>query len=97
MEFPILVYTSPGPITYPGDVGTYNFKQVNDFDELERHLSVGYHMSAIEAIFPKLPQSDDQEPSRQDLIQRARDLQINFPKNITTSKLLSLIEEKAKD
>lgn len=89
MEFPVLVYTSPGIIDYPGG-GSYSFKQVDSELEYNIALESGWYQSSQDAIHP--PEND--MPTREELIYKANELKIKFSKNISTARLFSLINEQ---
>jgi hypothetical protein len=48
MEFPRLVFTSPGPFTCNG--GTYGHVPVKDSSEYEAAMKAGYHPTVPEAL-----------------------------------------------
>lgn len=47
-QFPMMVYTSPGPHECPG--GSYGFEQVKDEKELTAALEVGFFLTLKEAL-----------------------------------------------
>lgn len=94
-RFPILVYQSPGDLCHPRGF-TYRFIQVNDDLELQSRLESGWVQSSELAIRDAIDRENvdySTPPTRAELLGYASDLGLKVPKNITTAKLLSLIEQ----
>lgn len=102
MEFPRLVYKDGGPHQRKG--GTYDYRPVHNESEFDAALSQGWHESVTDALAPKPaepikppPVSDDtRPPTREELMQKATELGIQFDGRTGDKKLAALIAEKLK-
>lgn len=104
MEFPTLVYRDGGPHQRPG--GTFDYRPVNDKQQLQAALAEGWHCSVPEAIEagrkpapePAAQVAPDQSPpqnsgppDRQALEAQAKQLGIRFDGRTTDRKLAEAI------
>ncbi len=105
MQFPTLVYKKDGPYNAGGSK-TYDFREVKDSASLDEFLEDGWLLTLAEAMkpTPKKPiiviaenvtvdQKDDQPPSRNELEQQAKELNIKFDGRTTDKRLLEQINE----
>ncbi len=95
MEFPRLVYKCPGPHARQG--GTYDHAVVNDADEHASQIGAGWFNTLPEAIEGKpvtqeVP-ADDAAPTRAELEEKAKSLNIAFDGRTSDAKLLAKITE----
>ena len=95
MEFPRLVYKCPGPYARQG--GAYDHAVVNDADEHASQISAGWFNTLPEAIEGKptaqeVP-ADDAAPTRAELEEKAKSLNIAFDGRTSDAKLLAKITE----
>jgi len=93
IEFPTLVYRCPGPHFGPRG-STYNYVGVNNEDELVLRVAEGWCVTLDEAVDGKKPAvpADDAPPTRVEMEEKARELQIKFDGRTTDRKLSALIE-----
>lgn len=96
MEYPALVYKTPGPFTHGG--GTHDYVAVNDDDELEQRLAEGWFKSMLEAIDgkpsePEQEAKDNSAPTRAELEAKAKELGIAFDGRTSDAKLLGKIND----
>jgi len=95
MEFPRLVYKCPGPYARQG--GTYDHAVVNDANEHASQIGAGWFNTLPEAIEGKedsqeVP-ADDAAPTRAELEEKAKSLDIAFDGRTSDAKLLAKITE----
>ena len=95
----MIVYKNGGNCQRPG--GTYSWMGVKDKEEINQALENGWFLTLAEAIEEKKsektpdikePESND-APTRDELLMKAKELNLEFPKNIPTAKLLGMINE----
>lgn len=102
MEFPALVYRTPGPYQRTG--GTYDYRGVTNHDELKECLRAGWYSSLPEAMERRhaidesaldtaTDVADDAAPTREELEAKARELGIKFDGRTGDKKLLERITE----
>jgi hypothetical protein len=96
MEYPALVYKTPGPFTHGG--GTHDYIAVNDDAELEQRLAEGWFKSMLEAIEGKTSASEQEEednsaPTRAEMEAKAKELGIAFDGRTSDAKLLGKIND----
>ena len=99
-EFPTIVYKCPGSHHCAG--GTFDFIQVKDETELEEKIKSGYRLSITAALNMDLEDEDEDEdqdededglPTREELEEKAKELNIKFNKRTSNDRLLDLIEK----
>lgn len=91
MNFPTLVYRTPGP--HFAATGTYDYRGVTSPDDLEEAVAHGWFKSLPEAIAGKHEEvTDDSEPTREELEAKAAELEIKFDKRTTDKSLAEKIE-----
>ena len=95
MEFPRLVFKCHGPHVRQG--GTYDHAVVNDADEHASQISAGWFNTLPEAIegrsaMPEVP-TDYDAPTRAELEEKAKLLDIAFDGRTSDAKLLAKITE----
>jgi len=99
MSFPTIVYRCPGDHQRPG--GTYSYRGVADDEQLEAALTDGWFVTLGEAIDgkssaietdPAEPESNA-PPTRKELEQQAKELDISFNARTSDEKLLERINE----
>lgn len=100
MQFPIHVYKCPGQHPAKAKGGkTYKIKGVADASEFDAALASGWFASYEEAsgLVKKeeveVVQPDDSAPTRAELEQKARELNIKFDGRTRDHKLAALIKE----
>ena len=97
MEFPRLVYRTPGPNPMQG--GSYACKPVADHEELKAALREGWFATLPEAaegthVIEEEPvPDDDAPPTRAELEEKARELGIKFDGRTGDKALLKRITE----
>lgn len=99
MEFPMLVYKDGGPHQRQG--GTFSHRPVHDAQEMEAALADGWHASLLAALEkpaePVRQPEDAKPPTRDELEQKAKELDIPFSPRVSDKKLREAIEAKLKD
>jgi len=106
MEFPKLVFRSPGPNQCQG--GTYAHLSVVDHGDLDAALAAGWHATLPEALAPvpvpvpapapaatPVPLAQDAPApllSRDEMKRKADDLGLTYPHNISNIKLAELLD-----
>ena len=100
MKFPNLVYCSPGAHQMPG--GSFDYLQVNDEKEYNEAIKNGYFNSPEAALKgddkPELiEQEDTSAPTREELEQKASELNISFDGRTSDNRLLKKIQETLED
>ena len=110
MEFPRMVYKSPGEHQARG--GTFDWVTVDDAEQLQSHHANGWHdnvQAAIDALTvvdvpldnsEDLAVDDDEDlgpPNRAELEQLAKQLEVKFDGRTSDAKLLQRIEDKIND
>ncbi len=93
MNFPALVYRTPGP--HHGPLGkTYDSKGVNDAGALAAALADGWHKTMPEAcgIVAEVP-ADDAPPTRAELEEQATSLGLRFDGRTPDARLARLIAD----
>ena len=110
MEFPCMVYKSPGEHQARG--GTFDWVTVQDAEQLQTFHANGWHdnvQAAIDALtvvdgaldrLEDIAASDDEDlgpPDRAELEQLARQLEVKFDGRTSDAKLLQRIEDKVND
>lgn len=105
MNFPALVYKSPGGYSYPKTKKTYSVASVETEQELSEKVAQGWFATREEALglvvapvvqvveMPESPKTEDYEPTRAELEQKATELGIKFDGRTSDKKLLKLITE----
>jgi hypothetical protein len=85
MEFPTLVYRkhANGMMTLPG-IGTVRYAGVADAVELAAHVEAGWFV---------WPLNDDAPPTRAELVQKAKELGLEFHHKTGDAKLAAMIAE----
>lgn len=93
-----MVYKCPGPHSRPH--GTFATKGVNSVEEHEATLKDGWHNTLPDAIAyaegklpPKAAVVDNAPPTRAELEQKAKELNIKFDKNTKDETLAKKIAE----
>jgi hypothetical protein len=93
MEFPALVYRCPGAHFGPNGT-TYDSFGVNNNEQLQSAISNGWYKSLMEAASLCIPDEViDAPPTREELEQKATELEIKFDGRTNDKKLLEKIEE----
>lgn len=101
MQFPTMVYKSPGP--HKGNGSTFGYISVKSEEEFNNALSNGYYETVEEAFAGKAAKKEQpivekvdtmSPPTRQEIEQKARELEIKFPHNISDENLMKKIEDK---
>lgn len=90
MNFPTLVYRTPGP--HFASTGTYDYRAANSPGDLEEAKAHGWFLTLPEALAGKhddveAEPEDNAAPTREELESKATELGIEFKKN-TTDKVL---------
>jgi len=105
MEFPSLVYRSPGPHHGPNGK-TFEYAPVENDDDVERMKKEGWHEDLQVACGVKKPEEpeepedpedpidEDSPPSREELKEMADSLGLTYARNSTNEKLQKLIDDK---
>jgi hypothetical protein len=85
MDFPILVYRKHpnGIMTLPG-IGSVRYAGVMDESELAEHVEAGWFT---------WPVNDDAPPTRAELVQKAKELGLEFHHKTGDAKLAAMIAE----
>lgn len=89
-----MVYRCPGP--YVRERGTYDTKGVNSKEEHDAALKDGWFNSLPEAVAGKsavVEVKEDAPPTRAELEQKAKELNIKFDKKVTDEVLAKKISE----
>jgi|TARA_R110000796_G_scaffold4461_1_gene17309 hypothetical protein len=97
---PTIVYKSPGTQHGPGTT-TYSWLGVKTQEELDEKLLDGWHMTLGEAIAPKIvfdktidDEAVDNAPvTRSEVVNKAKDLGLQFDVRTPSTTLLKRIEE----
>lgn len=89
--FPTQVYICPGVHQCPG--GTFSTAPATDSKELKELLDAGYSLT-LPAACGDEDTEDNTPPNRDEAKAKAKELEIKHPKNITTEKLIDLINAK---
>lgn len=96
-----IVYRVPGPhAAHNGQ--TYEYAPVTSKEDHAQKLKDGWSDSLVEAVEGKVKdakvgkKSEDTPPTRDEAKAKADELGIKYPSNITTVKLIGLVEEKLK-
>ena len=97
------MYICPGLHQCPG--GTFSYLVASNEDELKKLADLGYKTTleaAIKGEDEVVDESKDLDddytpPTREELVQKANELEIKFHKNISDAKLLEKINEKIGD
>lgn len=94
IEFPTVVYRTPGNHHRAG--GTYDYRGAGDQSQLEALIAQGWFLTLPEAISGvtnavSVPNEDDQ-PTREELEAKAKELGINFDGRTTDKSLSEKIE-----
>jgi hypothetical protein len=87
-----MVYRCPGPYSRKG--GTYDTKGVNSKEEHDEALANGWFRTLPEAIEGKsavIEVPEDKPPTRAELEQKAKELNIKFDKKVTDKDLAAKI------
>ena len=92
-----IVYKCPGPHAGPNGK-TYEYRGVSSKEEHAQKLKDGWSDSLMEAVegVKEDVKPDTTPPTRDEAKAKAKELGIEFPGNISTVKLIALIEEKLK-
>lgn len=91
MNFPTLVYRTPGP--HFAATGTYDYRGVADPSQMEEAMSYGWFKSLPEALAGAHAQTeDDSVPTREELEAKAVELEIKFDGRTTDKSLAEKIE-----
>lgn len=92
MDFPTIVYKTPGTHACPG--GTYNYKGVEDQEGLDALIDEGWFLTLPEAICGKAAEhhDDNAKPTREELETKAKELELKFDKRTSDRKLSEMIE-----
>lgn len=92
-----IVYRVPGPhAAHNGK--TYEYVPVTSKEDHTQKLKDGWSDSLVEAVEGKeeAPIDTDSQPTRDEAKAKADELGIKYPGNISTVKLVGLVEEKLK-
>ncbi|MES2352080.1 MAG: hypothetical protein V4641_31310 [Pseudomonadota bacterium] len=100
MDFPRLMFRSPGPEQCQG--GTYAQKLVQDEEQFSAGLQEGFHGTLPEALAPapviiatKLAEPDENAPpTSEELRAKAKELGLVFKRNATDEEIGKLIATK---
>lgn len=100
MEFPRLMFRSPGPEQCQG--GSYSHKLVHDEEQFSEGLKDGFYGTLPEALAPapviisvKLAEPDDNAPPTSDELRaKAKELGLVFKRNATDDEIGKLISAK---
>lgn len=100
MDFPRLMFRSPGPEQCQG--GSYTHKLVHDEEQFSAALQDGFHGTLPEALAPapviiaaKLAEPDDNAPPTGDELRaKAKELGLMFKRNATDEEIGKLIAAK---
>lgn len=100
MDFPRLMFRSPGPDQCQG--GSYAHKLVHNEEQFNAALNDGYHGTIPEALAPapviitaKLAEPDDNAPpTSEELRAKAKELGLVFKRNATDEEIGKLITAK---
>ena len=106
MIFPTQVFRSPGPYRKPGG-NTYEVAGASNQEQLDNLLSRGWHLNVKDAFDPPkdepafIPESepepvipsDDAPPTREELIEKAKELGVPFNARTKDDVLLERITE----
>lgn len=94
----VIVYKGHGPYKRAG--GTYDYAGVVEGEQLDLFLANGWYTTlpeAIDSVSAKSPkpikENDDSPPTREELLQKASDLGLEFDKRIGNAKLQAMIEK----
>lgn len=92
-----IVYRVPGPHAAQNGK-TFEYAPVTSKEDHAQKLKDGWSDSLVEAVEGKEggPIDTDSQPTRAEAKEKADELGIKYPRNITTVKLVALIEEKLK-
>lgn len=96
-----IVYKVPGKNAGPKGK-TYDWKPVKSEDEFNQAIESGWFDTLEEAINGKhaksvklaKPEKNDDAPTREEILTKANELELEFPRNISSKKLLALIKQK---
>ena len=108
MNYPALVYKSPGGYRYPKTKKTYSVKSVADEQQLAEAIARGWFETREQAVgIQKVEEvkaealtsetveiKEDAAPTRAELEQKAKELGIKFDGRTSDSRLLKLITER---
>lgn len=93
MQFPTLVYKSPGPHKKPRGK-TYAYRGAADQEEFDRLTGEGWAASYAEAVGDKpVDKSADKNQDRTNLESEAKELDIKFDGRTSDRKLAAMIAE----
>ncbi len=85
-----MVYKHPGPHKIHGNKFDYSV-----VEDIERALKDGWFLTTPEALEAGQPEpTSDVGPTRDEVKQKADELDIEYPKNIKTARLQKLVEDK---
>lgn len=92
-DFPTLVYKTPGEHFGPGST-TYNYRGVNEPEQMEAMLAAGWFRTLGEALAGKHDEVEDNSPpTREELETKANELNLKFDGRTSDAKLAKLIAE----
>ncbi len=97
MEFPCMVYQSPGDQLARG--GSFKYKAVHSKEEMTNALTKGWFQNAQEAMDAlnkpaEKEEIDTKQPTRAELIEKALDIGLKVDGRTSDEKLRKRIEEK---
>lgn len=93
MKFPTIVYKCPGDHEAFGGQ-TYSYVGVADEVEMEAMLKSGWFASLPEAVAGVADEDDDEDPTREELEDKARELGIKFDGRTSDATLSRRIEQE---
>ena len=92
-----MLYKHPGSHDIHGD--KFDYIIVEDAD-IDASVKDGWSLTTVEAVNgkkkAKASNSKDDGPTREEMKEKAKELELEYPKNISNVKLLALIEDKLK-
>lgn len=103
IKYPNLAYKCPGTHHCPG--GTYDYRQVSNENELRAAIEQGWYptlqwacqggeIKASDVLGDIEPETDaTTPPTREEMEEKAKELGLQFPKNIKDETLLKKIDE----
>ena len=95
ITFPTILYRCPGEHQCNG--GTFDWMPVKDSAEFDAAIGDGWHKTLYEAMNPlaeeKIIPADDAPPTREEMEEKARELNIPFNKRTSDEIILTRITE----